>query len=197
MKYRPFRLAAGLFLLAWLLPLAAAEPGADHTADWEQRLQAAKTQQSAGKTQRTAAKSRYEAEKKICFKKFRVTDCQEDARRLYIISTNEARRIENQGLAAERQVKKEQLADKDASYAAEAPARAANLQEREAETKAERAKSESKRAAKLAEKEKKAATAASRYARDAERREKKRAGHEKQVAEKMEKARRREAESAD
>ena len=118
MDYRSHRLVAGLFLLAWLLPLSATEPAAELSSDWQQRLQVAKTQQREGKAQRVAAKNRYEAEKKACFEKIRVTDCQEDARRLYIVSTNEARRIENQGLAAERQINKEQLADKDARYAA-------------------------------------------------------------------------------
>lgn len=177
------------------MPAFASEPAPEKKADWEQRLTVAQTQQREAKAMRVAAKTRYESEKRECFKKFRVTDCQEDARSIYIASTNEARRLENQGLATERLVRKEERADSDARYAAEAPEREANLREREAETMAERARSESRRAAKLAEKKKHAAEAVRRNAKESERREKKRADHEKQVAEKMEKARRRDAEA--
>ncbi len=197
MEYRPLRLAAGLILAVWLPLAPASEPTPGQGADWEARLEAAKTAQQKGKAMRAEAKARYEADKKTCFNKFRVTDCQEDARRVYVNATNEARRVENQGLAAERQVRRERLADKDARSAAEAAERDAGLRQREAATAAERGDREARRQKKLAEKEKKAAEGERRHAREARRQHEKQARHEREVAEKMDKARQREAESGD
>ncbi|MBS1197437.1 MAG: hypothetical protein H6R18_1222 [Proteobacteria bacterium] len=200
MRYPVFRsLALTLLVLAWPL-LAAAKPSSQPDpvlqADWDRRLEESKAQQNAGKAQKASAKQLFESEKVACFKKFRVTDCQEDARRRYLITTNEARRIENEGLAKERRVKKEQLEDKDKRYLAEAPERAADRAKREAETTENRKKTDEKIAQKLADKQKKTSVGADRRARDAERLEKKRLRHEKKVAEQMEKAKRRETEKA-
>ncbi|MGE5386179.1 MAG: hypothetical protein ACM3SV_09875 [Betaproteobacteria bacterium] len=160
-------------------------------------MQQAKALQKEGKARKAQSKQRYEAEKKACFKKFRVNDCQEDARQRYVVATNEARRVENRGLAEERQIKKEKLAEKDARRVAEAPEREADLKEREADNAAERAEKDAKRDKKLADKAKKAQEGERRRSKEEARREKKQAQHERQVAEKMEKSQRREAESAD
>lgn len=202
MEYRPLRLAARLILLtALVLASAHAEDKSGATpeqkADWETRLNYAKALQKDGKEKKSAAVSKYEATKVACFKRFRVTDCQEDARTVYIKATAEARRIENRGLALERQIKKERLADKDARHIEEAPEREADLKQREADTAAERAQAEEQRAKTLADKKRKAEENTAKRAKEAEKRLKKQEKHEKMVAEKMEKARRREAEAAE
>lgn len=193
---RTLALALASLVLGWPLPVVAktssqADPALK--ADWDRRLEEAKAQQNQGKAQKTVAKQLFEKEKVACFEKFRVTDCQEEARRRYLIMTNEARRLENEGLAKERQVKKEQLADKDKRYLEEAPERAADRVKREAATAENRKKADEKIARKLADRQKKASEGAGRHARDAERLEKKRLRHEKKVAEQMEKAKAREA----
>ena len=193
---RALALVLTLLVLGWPLLVVAktsSQPDPALKADWDRRLEEAKAQQNAGKAQKAAARQLFESEKVACFKKFRVTDCQEDALGRYQISTKEARRIENDGLAKERQVKKEQLEDKDKRYIAEAPERAADRAKREATTAENRQKKTETIARKLAEKQKKASDGADRHARDAERLEKKRLRHEKKVAEQMEKAKAREA----
>lgn len=177
----------------WAAAFPGSEPEPARKADWDRRLTIAQAQQQAGKAKKAEAKKLFEAEKVACFEKFRVTDCQEEARRRYVVSTNEARRIENDGLALERQVKKEQLADKAARYEADAPLRAADRAQREAKVAEARQKSEEKRSRKIASQQEKTKQGAERRARDAERLEKKKARHEQKVAEQMAKSKRRAA----
>lgn len=204
MEHRSLLLAAGLILALSRAPLGlaaddptpAGEPSAAQKAAWEERLREAKSLQRDAKAKKDESERRYEAEQKACFSRFRVYDCQDAARQRHLAVAAEARKIENYGLALERQVKKEQLADKDARRAAEAPQREADLRERETEVAADRAETAAIQEKKMADKAVKAEEGARRRADDEARRQKKQERHEREMAEKMEKAKRPEAEAA-
>lgn len=202
MEHRSLQVAAGLILLL-LLPCGTAwaareaEAGADaaQVADWDRRLARAKAMQRAGSAAHAEATARLESEKKACFKKFRVNDCQGEARQRYVAAVKEARREENEGKALERQVKKERLGDKDARRIEDAPRRAADLEERQAATREERAAAAANREERIADKAAKAEEGEARRRANEARIREKQAKHDRRVAEKMEKARRREAEA--
>lgn len=204
MENRPLFLVAGLTMAVFAaLPMAeslaqetaAAGPTPAQRADWEQRLAHASELAEKGQALKSEAKERFEARKKECLRKFRVNACEYDAKQDYVQATHEARRIENDGKALERQVRKEQLAGEDARRLADAPRRAAELEAREAAARAERGRDEEARAEKLAEKEAQARAGAERRAAAEERLRKKQEKHDRKVAEKMAKNRQREAEA--
>lgn len=189
-------LTAGLFLFAASPAAAESGPSPEQAADWQRRLDYAKEREGLAAAMKSEATELFETRKKECFRKFRVNACQHEAKQQYVQTTTEARRIENEAKALERQVKKEKLADKDARYLEEAPQRAADLQVREIETGARRELSAGSEAGKLGHKEEQAREGAARAAANEERLREKRERHERRVAEKMEKARQREAEAA-
>lgn len=203
MEHRSLPVAAflkALFLaalagMAWAGDTAGG-PSPEQQATWDESLAKAKALQQEGRDKKSAAENLFESEKLACNKKFRVYDCQAEARQRYIPAIKEARRLENEGKAIERQVKKEQLADKDQRRRDEAPQLEADLRQREAETGADRAAAEAKREQRLAGKEEKAAEGAKKRAANEERLRLKREKHEQKVAEKMERAARREARQA-
>lgn len=199
MKNRLF--ALNTCLLAFLFvagPLAAAESSvpAELQADWDKRQAQAQSLQREGSAKQSEAERIYETSQLECQKKFLVNSCLGDARKIYNQSHNEARLLENEGKAIERQIKKEQLSDSDLRRVVQAPERAANLQAREAETSALRKESVEEQAAQEADKARKAAEGSKRKTADAERLAKKRAAHEAKVAAHKEKAARRAAEKA-
>lgn len=190
-----------IWLITCLLvagPLAAAESQApaELQADWDKRMIQASELQREGSQRQAEAEKLYEQSQRDCQKKFLVNFCLGDARKVYTKSHNEARLLENEGKAIERQIKKEQLSDSDLRRAAQAPQREADLQVRETETSALRKVSADEQAAQEAEKARKAAEGSKRKAADAERLAKKQAEHEAKVTAKKEKAARRAAEEA-
>lgn len=190
-----------IWLITCLLvagPLAAAESQApaELQADWDKRMIQASELQREGSQRQAEAEKLYEQSQRDCQKKFLVNSCLGDARKVYTKSHNEARLLENEGKAIERQIKKEQLSDSDLRRAAQAPQREADLQVRETETSALRKVSADEQAAQEAEKARKAAEGSKRKAADAERLAKKQAEHEAKVTAKKEKAARRAAEEA-
>lgn len=190
-----------IWLITCLLvagPLAAAESQApaELQADWDKRMIQASELQREGSQRQAEAEKLYEQSQRDCQKKFLVNSCLGDARKVYTKSHNEARLLENEGKAIERQIKKEQLSDSDLRRAAQAPQREADLQVRETETSALRKMSADEQAAQEAEKARKAAEGSKRKAADAERLAKKQAEHEAKVTAKKEKAARRAAEEA-
>lgn len=189
------KLRCATYLLVFMLHAPACVQAADDAAqrsDWETRLAAAKEKQSRGNQMKQAAKKTFDAEQKACFKRFRVTDCQQESRLQYNQALKAARAQVNEGEAEERQVRKEQRDDKDARYAAEAPQRAAELKAREARVSSERSATETQQAQRLADKEAQARAGAQRRARDAERQRKKQEAHERKVQERLEEAARKE-----
>jgi colicin import membrane protein len=199
MENRSFSLAI-LFLALALIPLPAstAEQGVtdERQADWDRRqAQALDLQREGGVRQAEAEKAFAQAEIE-CPKKFLVNSCRIDAKKVYNQSHNEAKRLENEGKAIERQIKKEQLSDRDQRRAAEMPQHDADLQVREAQTEAARKEAMELQAAKEADKARKAEEGAKRKAADAERLATKQAQHEAKLAAGKEEAARRAAEAA-
>lgn len=195
MENRSLSVAACLIgcCLAW--PAVAGEgpagPSPEQVADWDSRMAHAQELQAEGKARKQAALDLFDAEKKACFKKFMVTNCQLVAKKRYNESMKEARRISNEGGTLERQVKKERLEDKDARRVEDAPRREADLRDRQARTAEDRALAEQERQKKEADKAQQTAEGAQRRAANEERLRQKREAHERKVAEKMQKAERR------
>lgn len=186
-------LVAGLALSAAALAADSPQPTPEQRADWDRRLENARSLQEEGSAHRDEAERQFEARKQECLKKFRVYDCQEEARREYVKAVNESRRLINQGKALERLVHKEELADSDARRAAEAPQREAELREREERVRAEREKEQAVAGNKQQKKEQEAGVGAARAAAHAERVRQKREEHERRLAEKREKTAQHEA----
>ncbi|HXE39172.1 MAG TPA: hypothetical protein VN639_11920 [Azonexus sp.] len=185
-------------LLAISGSVLAADGGSspEQQADWQQRLDNAAALQAEARARQAEADERLAQKNSECLKKFRVNACQDEARAEHMAVMREVRRQENKGKAAEREVKKEQLADHDQRAAETARQRAADLRVREAETAAARQAVAAEEAATRADKATKAEEGARRKAAEAEKQRKKQADHEARVAEKMRKADRRAADAA-
>lgn len=198
MNFHLPRLLFRLLLLSVItLPvLAAEELGTPaQQADWEQRLEKAAALQSEGQAKINAADALLEQTLPACDQKFLVISCQKDANKAHLESVRPAKRLVNQGKAMEREVKKEQLAEKDKNRAERAKAREAELKVLEAETSAERQAAINTEAAKRADKAKKAEEGSQLRAERLERQRKKAADHEAKVAAKKAQAARRAAEA--
>lgn len=198
MENRPLSVAAlviALLAVTFSAGAAGNEPDAGLVADWEMRLEKAAGLQREGQLRKAAANQVLENKKAACFKAFRVYACQEEAQAEYVLEANEARRMDNEGKAMERQVKKEQASDKSLRRAAEAPAREIELETRASETAAERKAAEEAEVATRASKAIQSEEGQKRRAAEAERQQKKRADHEARQARQMEKAARRAAEA--
>jgi colicin import membrane protein len=197
MENRSLSLVAGLIaLLAISFSALAAdsEPSAEQQSDWQQRLDRAASMKAEAQARQAAAERLQEQKSAECFKKFLVNACQKEADHEHMLESREAKRLENQGKALEREVKKEQLNDKDKRRAEAAPQHEADLRARQAETAAAQQSIETEQAASRADKEKKAAEGAKRKAAEAEKQRKKQADHEARQAQKMQKAARHAAE---
>lgn len=198
MEYRSLSLAACLISLACLAAPALADEAVDPALeqDWKARLDKAAALQAEGK-QRQAEAARVQAQKNAeCEHRFFVNSCLNESREEYMAVSRQARLLENEGSAIERQVKKEQLSERDRQQRTEAPKRAAELQARQAETAALRDEAASRETAIRADKEKKAEEGARRKAEDAAKQRRKQQEHAARVAEKMDKAARRAAEAS-
>lgn len=164
--------------------------------DWASRLERAKSLQAQGLERKKEAKDQFAGAKKACFARFRVTDCQHAAKQDYVHAMGEARKIENEGLALERQVKSEQRAQHQQKMADDAPQRAESLRLRQERVQAEQEAARAEQAARREGKARQAEEGERRHRANAQRLQEKRQKHADRVAEKMAKARRR-AETAD
>lgn len=191
MENRSLSLVAGLIaLLAMSFSALAAEsePSAEQQSDWQQRLDRAASLKAEAQARQVEADRVLEQKSAECFKKFRVNACRDEAGQEHRLESRESRRLENQGKALEREVKKEQLNDKDRRRAEAAPQHEADLKARQAETAATQQSIEAEQAAIRADKERKAAEGARRKAAEAEKQRKKQADHEARQAQQMQKA---------
>lgn len=198
MENRSPSVVAGL-IAALLLPLAAladSGPDAARQADWDARLDRAAAMVAESKAKQEAAMQLLDEKNQVCDKKFLVNACRNEARKDYLKTTHEAHRQESEGKALEREVKKEQIADREKRKAEEAPQRAADLQERQAETEAARRATEAKIEATQAGKAQKAAEGEKRKAAEAEKHRRKLEAHDRKVAEKVRETEKREQEGA-
>jgi colicin import membrane protein len=193
MENRSLSVAPFLSLLLLLAgPVSAAgEASPEQTAQWDRRLEAAGELRRAGDAREAAADALYEQEAAACLSKILSNDCRNAAHSRRVAERDEARKMVNEGKAVEREVKKEQLADRDARLAADAPKRADDLETRAAETLRLRQESAASQAEMRARKAQQAEEGARQRAADAERISKKRADHEAKLAEKKARAERR------
>lgn len=199
MENRSLSLAAGLIaLLAMPLAAQAEEPAVvgDLPSSWQERLDKAAALHDEGKALKEAAIQRKTQKYEECDKKFLVNACRSEADREYLKTTHEARRLEAESRSLERQVKTEQLADREIRRIEESPQREAEMRGREADTAASRQAAEQRIEAERADKAKKAAEGEKRKAEQAEKHRQKQEAHAAKVAAKKAEAERRAAEEA-
>lgn len=196
MENRPLSVAARLIAVLALclsLPASASGPTPEQEADWAQRLQKAAAMQAEAKARLSAADKVLAGKEAACSEKFRVNDCREEARAEYRPLAREANGLEVEGKALEREVKREQLADRDQRWADESAQREADLKVRERETAALRQAAGDKESATRADKALKAEEGARRKAEQAAKSEARRAKHEARNAKKIREAEQRAA----
>lgn len=200
MENRSLSVVAGLIVLL-ALPFAALaaedEVSADQQAAWQMRLDKAATLQAESKARQDEADELLVKRNAECATKFLINDCRNAAAREHLKTTREARRLEIDGRAMEREVKREQLSDRNRVQAEEAPRRAADLELRQAESMNARQAAEDKMAATRAAKAAKAAEGEKRKIAEAEKQRKKQADHDARVAQKMREAEQRAAQAAE
>lgn len=190
---------ASLLLLLLAAPTALAQVDSHPLAEGERREKlerAAKLQAEASRLE-GEADAKLKAANAACYKKFLISDCLEDARRTHTQEMRTAKRMELEGTELERDVKRRDLAAKDAQRAAEAPQRAAEQQAQGEAYRAEEAQRAEERAAKVADKERKAAENRQKLAAEQAKREKKLAAQAQKEAKAAEKRRAREAKAAE
>ncbi len=183
-------------LLAWPLAAMASEPSPGQQAGWDARLEQAAKLQAEGKEMQDSIDRLFDEQTKACYKKFLVNSCLKESKLQHAKTSHQAQRLINEGKAIERSVKKEQLADRDARQAAEAPQHEAELKAREREVSAEQSEKAAQIEQTRASKDRQAAEGAKRKAEQAERQRKKVEEHDARLAEKKAQAERRAAEAA-
>lgn len=183
-----------ILLLCPLLALAGESSPELHDG-WNARLERAGELQAQGKTQQDAADRVFEEQNQACYKKFLVNACLKDNKLQHAKAGHEAQRLVNEGKAQEREVRKEQLSDKDARRNAEASTREADLQAREREIVAERAAREARAAQAKSDKARKADEGARRKLEAEEKHRRKVAEHDAKIAARQAAAERRSAEA--
>lgn len=200
MENRSLSVVAGLIVLL-ALPFAALaaedEVSADQQAAWQMRLDKAATLQAESKARQDEADELLVKRNAECATKFLINDCRNAAAREHLKTTREARRMDIDGRAIEREVKREQLSDRNRVQAEEAPHRAADLELRQAESMNARQAAEDKMAATRAAKAAKAAEGEKRKIAEAEKQRKKQADHDARVAQKKREAEQRAAQAAE
>jgi colicin import membrane protein len=200
MENRFLSVLAGLIaLLAMPFVALAADdtvPG-EQEAGWQVRLDKGAALQAEGKARQAEADKVLEERNTECATKFLINDCRNAAAREHLKVTRETRRLEIDGKAMEREVKREQLSDRNRVQAEEAPRRAADLELRQAESMNARQVAEDKAAATRASKAIKAAEGERRKIAEAEKQHKKQADHDARVAKKRQEAEQRAAKAAE
>lgn len=189
---------ASLLLLLIAAPAALAQVDSHPLAEAERRekLERAAQLQAEAARLESEADAKLKATNAACYKKFLISSCLEDAKRTHTQEVRVAKRMELEGTELERDVKRRDLAAKDAQRAAEAPQRAAEQQAQGEAYRAEEAQRAEERAAKLADKERKAAENRQKLAAEQAKREKKLAAQAQKEAKAAEKRRAREAKEA-
>lgn len=186
------------FLL--LLPAAAlaqvdSRPLSD--AERSERLaRASRLQDEAARLQQEAD-ARLKTANDACYKKFLVSSCLEEAKKAHTQETRAATRMEQEGKEIERDVKRRDVAARDAQRAVDAPRREAEQKAQGEAYRAEEAQRAEERAAKVADKERKAAENRQQLAEEQAKRQKKLEAHKAKEAKAAEKRRAREAKAAE
>ena len=181
------RLSVALWV-ASCVPLAALAQPADNAgqeADWAARLDKAAALQAESRTMKDAARQMLEEKTRACDQKFLVNACREEARRDYLKASHAAQRLEAEGRSIEREVKREQIAERERRRVEEAPQQAAELEARAAQTEAARQATQARIEATRADKEKQAEVGERRKAAEAERLRQKQEAHARKLAGKV------------
>lgn len=195
MFYRP-RFAALMFAL--VAPFAVAQVDSRPLTDAERtaRLERARVLKDEADKAQKAADAELKAENDACYKKFQVSSCLEDAKRKHTTATREAKRKAQEGGEIERDVKRRDVAARDARKAAEAPVRETKQKEQGEAYRADEAAKADQRAAKIAKKEQKAAAGRQKHAEEQVKRQKKLEAQAQKEAKAAEKRKAREAKQA-
>ena len=197
MENRSLPVVAGLIVLL-ALPFAALAAGGevstDQQAAWQARLDKAAALQAESRARQDEADALLAQKNEVCATRFLINDCRNAAAREHLKTKREARRLEIDGKAMEREVKREQLSNRNRVQVEDAPRRAADLELRQAESMNARQVAEDKIAATRAAKAAKAAEGEKRKIAEAEKQRKKQADHDTRVAKKVREAEQRAAE---
>lgn len=96
-----------LIALACLLatPVLAQEVAPATEEDWDKLRAQAQTLREQAKRMHADAEQKFEAEKKACWEKFLVSDCQLDAKKARQVTDNEARRVDLDAFHIEQRIK--------------------------------------------------------------------------------------------
>ena len=200
MENRSLTVVAGLIaLLAVPFAAQAAEGAAiaDQPAAWQERLDKASALQAESRAQQEAADKVLAGKNAECATTFFINDCRNAAAREHLEATRQARRLEIDGKAMAREVKREQALERARLSAEEAPKRAAALELRQAESMNARRAAEDRVAATQAAKAAKAAEGERRKAAEAKELRQKQAEHAARVARKKREAEQRAAQAAE
>ena len=186
-------MAAGLiFLLAMPFAALAADGAvaADQQAAWQARLDKAAALQAEGKARQAEADQVLVERNAECATKFLINDCRRAASREHLTVTRETRRQEIEGNAIEREVKREQMAERAKQRAEVDRPRGNIVVSRRAVLEESRAEQRAEIVGNMAEGEK-------RKIAEAEKQQRKQADHDARVAKKMREAEQRAAQSVE
>lgn len=118
-----------LLCLCWI-GVAGADEQAPLSADEKQLLQdRANALHEKADLMRQEAEATFAAENKACWDKFLVTSCQNDAKKAKVGRLGDARRVNQEARAIDRDLRKRNFAEHEAKLQEEAPKRAADAAE--------------------------------------------------------------------
>ena len=190
-----------LLLLSLLSLTATAQVNSQplSAAEREEKLGRARTLKAEAAESQKAADAKQKTANDACYKKFQVSSCLDAARKEHTASTREAKRKDLEAGEIERDVKRREVAVKDAKRAADVPVKASEQKAKGEAYREEEAKKADARSAKAIKKEREAAQGREKHAKEQARRERKAESQikkDEQVAEKRRKREERQAQQA-
>lgn len=150
-------------LLAWPV-FAQVDSQPMSEAERQGKLDHARSLREEADRLQQEADARLKAKNEACHKKFLVSSCLEDAHKAHIAESREAKRKDQEAGELDRDIKRRDVAVRDAKRAADAPKRAADQKAQGEAYRANEAKRAEDRAAKLAKREQKAAEGRRKHA---------------------------------
>jgi hypothetical protein len=162
----------------------------------ERLARAAELKREAGRLQEEAD-ARHKAASAACYKKFLVSGCLEDARKAHTQESRIATRMDLEGTEMERDVKRRDVAAREAQRAIDVPRREAEQKAQGEAYRAEEAQRAEERAAKVADKERQAAENRQKLAEEQAKRQEKLEAQKRKEAKAAEKRKKREAKEAE
>ena len=166
-------------------------------AERQGKLDHARSLRDESERLQDAADARLKVQNEACHKKFLVSSCLEDAQKAHIEESRAAKRKDFEAGQLERDVKRRDVAVRDAKRAAEVPKREADQKEQGEAYRANEAKRAEARTAKQAKKEQKAAEGRRKHAEAQVKHQQKLEAQAKKEAKAAEKRAAREAKAAE